>query len=622
MAVVDTDQTDPQQDDATSTVFQNPSLTIMKGLTNANDAVVDTAGEVIEYTITVENDGNVDLTNVMLTDPFAGGATFVSGDDGDGILETDETWTYTADYTVTQADLNAGADLVNVAVVDTDQTDPQQDDATIQLAPTSGILLKKDVSFTDNGAVGLDVGDVLNYTFDVTNTGNVTLNGVIVEELSFDLQATNGTMTIVAPDDTTLSPGETQQWTATVTLNQADINAIFVDNDVDNVATASGTPPSGPNVTDQDDASLSLTPVLRDPVVIANDKGPDSKPLVTIIDGNQPWKRGQFLAYEESYTGGVRVATGDLDGDGIDEIVTAPGLGHEVIIKVWRRTDSSDVDSWQLETSFSAYDASFDGGAMIAIGNLVNDDGLLDIVVTPSFRAEVTKIFENVSPGVDDIQFNATPDKEFYAFAPGFIGGSVVSTANIEDTDMMDGVDLDEVILGSGGGMRATVKAWEINPALTAIRTYEPFSDTFVGGVSLDMGDINGDGIPDVIVGAGYLGGSKVEAWNGIDDTDRMLAFAAYGGEPSNYAPLRIVGKDTDGDGKVDRILTAQGPQGGTNEIQAYDLMFTGNADEFDAIFNPVASFDIDDLIPEDLELFGAYFFDLLDPTSAFDDVE
>ena len=123
VATVDTAQTAPQQDDATSTVAQNPALTIVKALTNADDAVVDTAGETIEYTITVDNTGNVDLTNVVVDDVFAGGATLVSGDpNANSILETTETWTYSADYAVTQADLNAGTALVNVATVDTDQT--------------------------------------------------------------------------------------------------------------------------------------------------------------------------------------------------------------------------------------------------------------------------------------------------------------------------------------------------------------------------------------------------------------------------------------------------------------------------------------------------------------------
>ena len=48
-----------------------------------------------------------------------------------GCSTTGETWTYTAIYTVTQADINAGTDLVNVATVDTDQTaDAGEDDAT------------------------------------------------------------------------------------------------------------------------------------------------------------------------------------------------------------------------------------------------------------------------------------------------------------------------------------------------------------------------------------------------------------------------------------------------------------------------------------------------------------
>ena len=119
VAAVDTAQTARQQDDATSTVTQSPSLTIVKA-DQRRRRVVDTAGETIEYTITVDNTGNVDLTDVVLTDVFAGGATLVSGDtNGNSILETTETWVYSADYTVTQADLNAGAALVNVAAVDT-----------------------------------------------------------------------------------------------------------------------------------------------------------------------------------------------------------------------------------------------------------------------------------------------------------------------------------------------------------------------------------------------------------------------------------------------------------------------------------------------------------------------
>ena len=135
----------------------------------------------IEYTITVDNTGNVDLTNVVLADAFAGGAD--AGQrrhNGDSILETTETWIYSADYTVTQADMNAGADLVNVATVDTDQTDPQQDDATSTVAQSRILHIEKDE--TVPGGTANAAGEVINYTMVVTNQGNVAIANVVVND--------------------------------------------------------------------------------------------------------------------------------------------------------------------------------------------------------------------------------------------------------------------------------------------------------------------------------------------------------------------------------------------------------------------------------------------------------
>ena len=155
VASVDTAQTAPQQDDATSTVAQSPALTIVKELTNADDAVVDTAGETIEYTITVDNTGNVDLTNVVRGRRVCRRRTLVSGDtNNNSILETTETWVYSADYVVTQADLNAGTALVNVAGVDTDQTARVTDDATSTVAQSPALTIVKDADKTAVMAAG------------------------------------------------------------------------------------------------------------------------------------------------------------------------------------------------------------------------------------------------------------------------------------------------------------------------------------------------------------------------------------------------------------------------------------------------------------------------------------
>ena len=171
VAVADTDQTDPEDDDATTTVDQNPDLTIVK---DADKSSVNAAGQIINYTISVDNSGNVDLTNPVVTDAFAdaGSLTFVGGDDGDGVLETTETWQYTATHTVTQAEMNAGDDLVNVAVADTDQTDPEDDDATTTVDQNPDLTIIKDAVVADGHAD--HAGDIIHYTIRSTTPATST----------------------------------------------------------------------------------------------------------------------------------------------------------------------------------------------------------------------------------------------------------------------------------------------------------------------------------------------------------------------------------------------------------------------------------------------------------------
>jgi hypothetical protein len=53
---------------------------------------------------------------------------------------------------------------------------------------------------------------------------------------------------------------------------------------------------------------------------------------------------------------------------------------------------------------------------------------------------------------------------------------------------------------------------------------YDPglFNGAFVG-----CGDVNGDGVPDVITGAGPGGGPHVRVWSGVDGTE-LTGFFAY----------------------------------------------------------------------------------------------
>ena len=202
-------------EDIKSITILEACLTIVKDVDLTN---IDAPG-LLTYTITVDNTGNTDITNVVLSDNLAGTATLTSGDTNTNlILETTETWVYTATYTATQADINAGSDLVNTAsVVTTEVPGPTEDDATTTITQTPSLTVVKDVDLTVITGPGL-----LTYAITVTNTGNTDLTNVV---LSDDLA---GAATLDSGDTNTnsiLETTETWVYSATYTVTQADINA-------------------------------------------------------------------------------------------------------------------------------------------------------------------------------------------------------------------------------------------------------------------------------------------------------------------------------------------------------------------------------------------------------------
>src|SRR5205085_156976 len=102
-------------DAASVAIVQNPHVTLVKSASVA-DGTADAAGDVINYTINVTNDGNMTLTSPVVGDPSVSNLAYVSGDaDSDGKLDLGETWHYTANHTVTQAEIDNGG-VVNPAL--------------------------------------------------------------------------------------------------------------------------------------------------------------------------------------------------------------------------------------------------------------------------------------------------------------------------------------------------------------------------------------------------------------------------------------------------------------------------------------------------------------------------
>ncbi|UCH26702.1 MAG: DUF11 domain-containing protein, partial [Trueperaceae bacterium] len=192
-ATADSDQTDPVSDDETVVLPQNPSIAIVKSgeFQDEDGDGLAQPGETIGYTFIVTNTGNVSLTNVTVTDPLPGlsAISFDGGDsDGDGELDVDETWTYSASYTVTQGDIDAGS-VENLATADSDESDPADDGHNEPLPGNVSLTISKEaVDVGSDGVLGTDdvtasneqmvaPGGIAAFTIIVTNDGNKTAFG-------------------------------------------------------------------------------------------------------------------------------------------------------------------------------------------------------------------------------------------------------------------------------------------------------------------------------------------------------------------------------------------------------------------------------------------------------------
>jgi hypothetical protein len=227
-------------------------LTISKTTTSspnlARGYVLD---EVIRYSITVLNDGNVTISDITVTDELTGDEWTIDA------LKPGESQTFAASYTVTQADVNAGS-VVNVATAtgtDPEEKEPEVEPGTKEDPTTTPdrpiippeepeppvynghlTLTKRTASTPANGTAYVE-GERIFYLITVLNDGDAPLTGITVrDELTGDVWTIDS-----------LEPGMSRVFNTTYTVTAADVEA----GSVVNVATASGSDPNGdePTVT-------------------------------------------------------------------------------------------------------------------------------------------------------------------------------------------------------------------------------------------------------------------------------------------------------------------------------------------------------------------------------------
>ncbi len=257
----------PQTSVVNTPLTQTPAYTVAKAATGvdiAGNGVVDAAGDVIDYTMTLVNTGNQTLTGVSVTDPLLGALTGpVESGTVNGSLDVGETWTYTGSWAVTQADIDSngtvevgdlgpGAIDNTVTATTTEVPTPQTSVVNTPLTQAGSYTVAKAATGIDTTGDGVidAAGDVIDYTITLVNTGNQTLTGVSVTDPLL------GALTGPVESGTingSLDVGETWTYTGSYTVTQADIDSDgtaevgdlgpgFIDNTVTSTTTEDPTP--------------------------------------------------------------------------------------------------------------------------------------------------------------------------------------------------------------------------------------------------------------------------------------------------------------------------------------------------------------------------------------------
>jgi autotransporter-associated beta strand protein len=333
------------------------------------------------------------------------------------------------------------------------------------------------------------------------------------------------------------------------------------------------------------------------PASLAIGSGAGSPPLVNefTLGGPEGLFRPAVSPFDPSvtfpagFTGGVRTAAADFNGDGVSDLVVGTGPGMSTLVIVLDGKTRQELFRTQ------PFEAAFTGGVFVSTGD-VNGDGAPDLVITPDEgggpRARV----------FDGTDFHQIAD--FLGINdPNFRGGARAAIGDVNHDGYGDVV----VAAGFGGGPRVSV--WDGKGLVHGDQT-NVFPDFFIfggtdaltlrNGVFIAAGDVNGDGYADLVAGGGPGGGPRVLVvdgkglvQNGSDSPTPVANF--FAGDTNNRGGVRVTVKDIDGDDKQDVVVGAGENAGST--VTAYkgaDLVSSATPpaafafDAFDDVTNGV----------------------------------
>lgn len=321
--------------------------------------------------------------------------------------------------------------------------------------------------------------------------------------------------------------------------------------------------------------------VMAGVVAVASDAGVNATSHIRLLDAETGAQLAATTtpAFEAGFKGGVRLALGDVTGDGVAEVIAAPGRGRVGAVRVFQQMGGElrELTAYRIRPFGNTYT----GGIELASGD-IDGDSRDDIVAAMSSGSGTVKVFLAATASAAPLDGPAAITIQ-PAVSPEYGGGSSVAVADVgtfANGSLVNGTAADgkaEIVVASGPGMIPRVLVYDVSnrEAPRVADTITPGAYATQAGISVTAHRFNADAIDDIVVSAGRGGRSLTQVYDGTVATaanSRLAVFSPLSQIARPNAPLFTAAVDTTGDGVADRFLQTQGDAGGVSGISQISL--------------------------------------------------